>query len=390
MKKVLLLAVVLLISGLSFAQGTEPSPYFTYSSRPEGYTLPELVDSFNLNLNSPETQSLTQSFREIAIEDHWPSYMVDQMTTSSAIYFLSCGADTFASWAAGKKKIYGIKNGVVTECTPRGSLAARTPKKVEGLEPGISFNSSQVLKAKFNVIIPPTATRLIMLRRCGNVIKDKKHFAPSVPVFIAPNPVVERVQNQQMSSDTNIINVNIEIPADFGSNSNVVQTQRAQPKIIYVDNFGNMINPNSYDPNNIDVNTPVTNFRAFRTANVNVGKQCGDYDGNMWGNNYGYSNNQNYDYNNASFNNTASLGNASAGAYFNIIGTATTVPVVYDPNVNYHGNSFGGQRQNNNNNGGRVEQQRRGANQMQNGEKQNQPSRLAETKTAKPWDGNMW
>lgn len=391
MKKVLLLAVVLLISGLSFAQTTEPSPYFNYSSRSEGYTLQELVDSFNVNLNSPETQSLTQYFKEIAIEDHWPSYMVNQITPSSAIFFLSCGKDTFASWIIGEKKIYGIKNGVVTECTPRGPLAVRTPKKVEGLEPGISFNSAQVLKEKLSDTIPPTSTRLIVLRRCGNVVKDKKHFVPTVPVFIAPNPVVDRVQNQQMSSDTNIINVNIELPANFGSNNNVVQGDGASTagynNQSYYNN-GYVNNSNYNDPNYY--NTPVRNLNAFMTANQNVGQQCGAYDGNMWGNNYGYDVNQNYyNYNNASFSNTASWGNASAGAYFNITGTATTVPVVnYNPNTYYQGNSFGGQRQNNNNNGGRVVEPRRSTNQTQNNQNQNQ--RIAENRNAKPYDGSMW
>jgi hypothetical protein len=388
MKKVVLLAIVLLMSGLSFAQTTEPSPYFDYSPRPEGYTLPELVDSFNVNLNSPETQSLAQSFREIAIEDHWPSYMVNQTTPSSAIFFLSCGKDTFASWIVGEKKIYGIKNGVVTECKTRGPLAAITPKKVEGLEPGISFNSAQVLKEKFDITIPPTPTRLIVLRRCGNVIKDKKHFVPTIPVFVVPNPVVERVQTQQMSHDTTIVNVTIEIPDNFGNSNNVIQDDGAS--MVAYDNNQNYYNNNANYYQQDNYSTPVRNLNAFMTANANVEGQCGTYDGNVWGNNYGYFNNQNY-YNNANYSNTASWGNASAGASFTITGTATTVPVVtYNPSTYYQGNSFRGQRQNNNNNGGRVVQQRRGTNQKQNNQQQNQNQTIAENKNAKPWDGNVW
>ena len=210
-------------------------------------------------------------------------------------------------------------------------------------------------------------------------------------------PVVQQVANQQMSHDTIVVNVTMEMPANV-SNSNVVQTQQTQPEIIYVDDFGNRINQNSYDPNYYG--TPVRNLNAFMTANQNVVQQCGAYDGNMWSDNCNSDLNQNYVYPNASFSNTASLGNPSAGASLTIAGSATTVLMAsngsvfgwYDSNGYYHGNSFGGQRQNNNNNNNRgiVMQPRRGVNQMQNNQQQNQNQRIAENRNAKPYDGNMW
>jgi hypothetical protein len=383
MKKVLLLAVVLLISGLSFAQTPiKPSPIKPFvDNKEDGHSVNQAVNFFSKNKNSVQAESLRETFLNIpAIKKYFPNLSVDD-----AIYLLSCSIKRMGHFEKGEYIINGIQDGKVVVCPDRGSLADRL-KGIPGDEPWILFDVTEVLKDSFKITIPSVPPVPVVLARCLNtltlnVVDVLKKPTPEMPV-------VERVQNQQMSSDTNIINVNIEIPANFGSNNNVVQgdgvsTVGYNNQGYY--NNGCVNNSNYFDPNYYS--TPVRNLNAFMTANQNVGQRCGTYDGNPWGNNYGYDVNQNYyNYNNTSFSNTASWGNASAGAYFGITGTATTVPVwsYTDPNVYYNGHL----RQANNNNGGRVMQPRRGVNQMQNNQQQNQ--RIAENRNAKPYDGSMW
>lgn len=376
MKKVLLLAVVLLISGLSFAQTSiKPSPIKPFvDNKEDGHSVNEAVNFFSKNKTSVQAESLRETVLNIpAIKKYFPNLSVD-----NAIYFLSCSIKRMGHFEKGEYNINGIQDGKVVVCPERGSLADRL-KGIPGDEPWILLDVAEVLKDSFKITIPSTPLVPIVLARCLNTLTLNVVDVPKKPT--PEMPVVERVQNQQMSSDTNIINVNIELPANYDSNNNVVQEDRVST-VGY--NNGYVNNSNYYDPNYYG--TPVRNLNAFMTANANVGQQCGAYDGNMWGNNYGYDVNQNYyNYNNASFSNTASCGNPSAGAYFGITGTATTVPVVsYNPNTYYQGNSFGGQRQNNNN-GQVVRQVRRGVNQTPN---QNQ--RIAENRNAKPYDGSMW
>ena len=369
MKKVLLLAVVLLISGLSFAQ-SPIHPFATYKE--DGYSVTQGVNFFIKNKNAVQGEALKETFLNIpAIKKYFPN-----LSVNDAIYLLSCSIKRMGHFEKGEYIINGIQDGKVVVCPERGSLADRV-KGIAGDEPWILFDVAGVLKDSFNnIIIPPTPPVPVVLARCLNTLTLNVVDVPKKPT--PEMPVVERVQNQQMSHDTTIVNLTIEMPANFG-NSNVVQTQQSQPEIIYVDDFGNRINQNSYDPNYYD--KPIRHINSFMDASVNVGKQYGTYDGSMWSDNCNYDLNQNYGYPNASFSNTASWGNPSAGASLTIAGSATTVLVAsngsvfgwYDSNGYYHGNSFGGQRQNNNN--------------QQN---QNQNQRIAENKNAKSWDGNMW
>ncbi len=378
MKKVLLLAVVLLISGLSFAQ-SPIHPFATYKE--DGYSVTQGVNFFIKNKNAVQGEALKETFLNIpAIKKYFPN-----LSVNDAIYLLSCSIKRMGHFEKGEYIINGVQDGKVVVCPERGSLADRL-KGTPGDEPWILFDVTEVLKDSFKITIPSVPPVPVLLARCLNTLTLNVVDVPKKPT--PEMPVVQQVQNQQMSSDTNVINVNIELPANYGSSNNVVQEDQVST-VAYNNqgyyNNGYVNNSNYYDPNYYG--TPVRNLNAFMTANANVGEQCGAYDGNMWGNNYGYSNNQNYNYNNASFSNTASYGNASAGAYFAITGSATTVPVwsYTDPNVYYNGHL----RQANNNRG-RVMQPRRDANQMQNNQQQNQNQRIAENKNAKSWDGNMW
>lgn len=377
MKKVLLLAVVLLISGLSFAQ-SPIHPFATYKE--DGYSVTQGVNFFIKNKNAVQGEALKETFLNIpAIKKYFPN-----LSVNDAIYLLSCSIKRMGHFEKGEYIINGIQDGKVVVCPERGSLADRL-KGIPGDEPWILLDVAEVLKDSFKITIPSVPPVPVVLARCLNTLTLNVVDVPKRPT--PEMSVVQQVQNQQMSSDTNIINVNIELPANFGSNNNVVQGDGVSTvgynNHCYYNNCC-VNNSNYYDPNYYS--TPVRNLNAFMTANQNVGQQCGTYDGNLWGNNYGYDVNQNYyNYNNTGFSNSAYFGNASAGAYFNITGTATTVPVVnYNPNTYYQGNSFGGQRQNNNN-GGVVMQPRRGTNQIPN---QNQ--RIAENRNAKPYDGSMW
>jgi hypothetical protein len=266
-------------------------------------------------------------------------------------------------------------------------------KCVSGDEPWILFDVTEVLKDSFKITIPSVPPVPVVLARCLNTLTLNVVDVPKKPT--PEMPVVQQVQNQQMCSDTNIYNITFEVPANVGNSTNVTQDDGTSTAVYsnqdYYNNNGYVYNVSRFGPSSVDPNAPVENIGSFRTANVNVGKQFGAFDGNMWSSSCNYDLNQNYNYGypNASFNNTASLGNASAGAYFNITGTATTVPVwsYTDPNVYYNGHL---RQANNNNNGGRVMQPRRGANQMQNREQQSQPVRLQNNSNPTAWDGNMW
>lgn len=376
MKKVVLLAVVLLMSGLSFAQTKQPLPDpFSGDYKEDGYSVNQAVRFFSKNKTSVQAESLRQTFLNIpAVKKYFPNLSVD-----GAIYLLSCSNKRMGHFEKGEYKINGIQDGKVVVCPDRGSLGNRV-KGIAGDEPWMLFDVVEVLKDSFNIIILPTPPVPVVLARCLNTLTLNVVDLPKRPT--PEMPVVQQAPTQKMSHDTTIVNVIVEIPENFGNSNNVIQDDGASTVVIGNQDYYNN-NANYYYQDNYS--TPVRNLNAFMTANANVGGQCRAYDGNMWGNNYVYDVNQDYAYNNAGFSNTASWGNPSAGAYFAITGTATTVPVTYDPNVYYYGHL---RQANNNNNGGRVVQQRRGTNQKQNNQQQNQ--RIAETKTAKSWDGNMW
>ncbi len=353
MKKVVLLAIVLLMSGLSFAQTKQqlPDP-FSGDYKEDGYSVNQAVNFFSKNKNSVQAESLRETFLNIpAIKTYFPN-----LSVNDAIYLLSCCIKRMGHFEKGEYKINGIRDGKVVLCDDRCSWVVRKDR-LPGDEPWMVFGVTEVLKDSFKITIASVPPVPVVLARCLNTLTLNVVDVPKKP--IPEMPVVQQAPTQQMSHDTTIVNVIVEIPENFGNSNNVIQDDGASTVVIGNQDYYNN-NANYYYQDNYS--TPVRNLNAFMTANANVEGQCGAYDGNMWGNNYGYSNNQDY-YNNANYSNTASWGNPSAGAYFAITGTATTVPVTYDPNVYYYGHL---RQANNNNNGGRVVQQRRGTNQKQN------------------------
>ena len=237
MKKVLLLAVVLLISGLSFAQ-SPIHPFATYKE--DGYSVTQGVNFFIKNKNAVQGEALKETFLNIpAIKKYFPN-----LSVNDAIYLLSCSIKRMGHFEKGEYIINGIQDGKVVVCPERGSLADRV-KGIAGDEPWILFDVAGVLKDSFNnIIIPPTPPVPVVLARCLNTLTLNVVDVPKKPT--PEMPVVERVQNQQMSSDTNIINVNIELPANYGINNNVVQ-EDAVSTVAY----NNQSSYNNGYPNNL-------------------------------------------------------------------------------------------------------------------------------------------
>lgn len=388
MKKVLLLAVVLLISGLSFAQTKSLSPLpkpFANHYEENGYSVSDFVSFNSKDSTSEKSKSFFLSVKSwLVAVGH--SEMAKNLTYNGALYLANHSVKEYVEWTVENRtfEINGVKNNLVDTINPRPSYSDRN-NKIKGPEPCFVLDLVKFYQDEYKITIADCPKMVIGIARCLNTTIPRTFISAIKPVLLLPDPVVQQVQNQQMSHDTTIVNITMELPANFG-NSNVVQTQQiqqTQPKIIYVDDFGNTINPNSCGSNYYE--TPIRHINSFMDASSNVGQQYGVSNGSAWNSGSGYPNNQNYNYNNAGFSNTASWNSASAGASFTITGSATTVLVAsngslfgwYDSNGHYHGKSFVGQTQNNYyyNNGGMN---------------QNENNRIAENMNAKPNDGSHW
>ncbi|MES2416372.1 MAG: hypothetical protein V4504_01595 [Patescibacteria group bacterium] len=306
MKKVVLLAIVLLISGLSFAQTKSPiKPFVDYKE--DGYAVNEAVKFFYKNKNSVQAESLRETFLNIpAVKKYFPNLSVDD-----AIYFLSCSIKRMGHFEKGEYIIYGIQDGKVVICPERGSLADRV-KGIAGDEPWILFDVTEVLRDSFKKIIPPTPLVPIVLARCLNTIESN---ATIVPVKPKPEAVTSQAidNNIDVYVDTTIYNT---VYVDQPMENTVNGSGYAGERIVYVqapNNYYNNQQVDRLDPMYDDGS--IRNVRAHYTAN--------SYDPGI---------NQNRGWGNCNGNNVR----ASAGVGFNFSARSNFVTSVVSP----YGNNY--------------------------------------------------